>query len=210
MTRFTLRSPAHEIFLTQQTKVCPQLQQIQRYKGAYYNRNINVRTDGQISELQFVNCIQIHANDQLRRVAVEGVEWESGRVAERGSETERGVFAGNAPWNWSSHLKQFESAHMLSPKPSWTFAVPRQKIHTTQIQRYQRYRDTQMQLQTVWLKAREGANVRESVLCLMVDLLDLDLFPGQDLRICLIQSCLSSRLFVEPLITRATCRQGRR
>lgn len=59
----------------------------QRYKDTKAHIIIETLKIG-ISELQFVNCIQIHANDQWES----GWERESGGISGKG-----GVFAGNAP-----------------------------------------------------------------------------------------------------------------
>lgn len=128
-------------------------------------------------------------------------QWESGWVRERGGISAKGgVFAGNAPWNWSSHLKQFESAHMLCPKLNWTDLNPCcPSADANTVKRYTKIqKDTKIhRCSYKWVRCE----ALQSVVCLMVDLLDLS--PHlllslsiwiQDLRICLIQSCLSSRL----------------
>lgn len=205
MTRFTLHTHTHwatKIFSHNKQKFapncsCSSVVEKQRYKDTKAHIIIETLKIG-ISELQFVNCIQIHANDQLSRVAVG--EWVGER--ERGGISAKGgVFAGNAPWNWSSHLKQFESAHMLCPKLNWTelnwtLAVPQQtRKRPKDTQRYkkiQRYTDA----------ATNGFAARLSSLLFawwLICLISLPIFLSQsisiqDLRICLIQSCLSSRL----------------
>lgn len=206
MTRFTLHTHTHwatKIFSHNKQKFapncsCSSVVEKQRYKDTKAHIIIETLKIG-ISELQFVNCIQIHANDQLSRVAVG--EWVGER--ERGGISAKGgVFAGNAPWNWSSHLKQFESAHMLCPKLNWTELNPccpsadanTAKRYTKIHKDTKRYKDTQMQLQM--------GSLRGSSLLFawwLICLISLPIFLSlsvciRDLRICLIQSCLSSRL----------------
>lgn len=221
MTRFTLHTHTHwatKIFSHNKQKFapncsCSSVVEKQRYKDTKAHIIIETLKIG-ISELQFVNCIQIHANDQLSRVAVG--EWVGER--ERGGISAKGgVFAGNAPWNWSSHLKQFESAHMLCPKLNWTELNPCcPSADANTAKRYTKIqKDTKIhRCSYKWVRCE----ALQSVVCLMVDLLDLSP-PSPSL--CLSGSkicayvwskvvCLLVFSPFEPLITRATCRQGRR
>lgn len=180
----------------------------QRYKDTKAHIIIETLKIG-ISELQFVNCIQIHANDH----------WESGWERGTGGISGKGgVFAGNAPWNWSSHLKQFESAHMLCPKLNWTELNP--CYPSADANTAKRYTKIQKDTKRYTDAATNGFAARLSRLLFawwLICLISLPIFLSLCLSVSEICAYVWSKVVCllvfspfEPLITRATCRQGRR
>lgn len=132
-------------------------------------------------------------------------QWESGWEREReGVSLPKGaclpVMRHEIDLHTWNNLKALTCCAPNSTELNWTLAVPQQtRIRPKDTQRYTKIqKDTKIhRCSYKWVRCE----ALQSVVCLMVDLLDLS--PHlllslsiwiQDLRICLIQSCLSSRL----------------